>query len=566
MLLFAILALSAWHIDSPWWDGPVLKLTPVLPEPTGGFVKKTTDETVEDVAKVDLAPKKPPAASGGPTDGPTDRPTDGPTDSSRDGEDGGKDATDAPARPTSAEAVGYLNTYPDPDDFELLDKIRSLESQLEKPPTRLERPCRAWSSPLQTGAQVPYCTSRVMDGFFEQLRRVSLGRAERPLRYTQFGDSLIAGDGFTGELRRLLHDQFGDGGFGYVHMGKASRFIGTRHLTTRTSEDWKVSNVILDGPRAARFGFGGVAFEPDGSPYLRIYPHDEGTGRAFDRVGILYWRPHRKLSVQMRVDGETRRVDLSGPRRSDALTWVDVGDGPHRLSLNDFREGVYYGVVLENKGPGTVVDNLGLMNGRAPRLSLIDEAVWQKHIRLRGPDLVSFAYGVNSAGRRRASSRWLDRYSAQYADVLRTVRDAPEDETSTSANRTYQDCMVLSVLTRGTLEGDEVEVYPSVEPLIRHQGRAAREAGCAFWNAFEAIGGRRGVDRWYHNRPQLLGSDFSHPTGAGYKKLANLFYASLIEGFRQYLEERIHRASHPNLRDAYVDQHGDIGPVPPAAR
>jgi len=529
-LSFICLAFLATQVQSPWWEGPILEVKPEWPEPSSGFVAKQPTEEVEEVAKVDLAPSD--KGAGKRTE---DESTDGTRPDKDPASESAADSDTGASERDGFERIARLG----PAEIELIDNVEQLSRELPETRTDLDRPCLRWQAAFATDGPRPVCMRRAMDPFFEQLRRVALKRADRPVRFSQLGDSLIAGDGFTGELRRLLHEQFGDGGFGWIYPGKASQYIGTRHLSVRYGGDWNAFNVVMDGPNAARYGFPGVAFEPKRGPTVGIYPHDEGTGRTFDRVGLVYWRPYSSLELRMALDGSSRRVDLSGAAQRHDATWVSLGESkPHRLRLSDFRSAAtYYGIILENRGPGAVVDNMGLMNGRAPRLSLVDPATWRRHISLRGSDVVSFAYGVNSAGKKKASDEWLDDYQRQYGQVLRRTRRA----------RSKTSCLVVGVLSRGTLQGGRVQVYPSVVPLLRHQRAAALENGCAFWNAFRAIGGEEGMNRWYHNSPRLLGSDFAHPTGAGYTKLANLFYSSVIDAFQTYLEERQTRLLNPGI-------------------
>jgi lysophospholipase L1-like esterase len=532
ILAFVLLAFLAWNVPSPWWEGRVLQLRPNLPDPSGNFFARQTEqkEVEQEVAEVDLDDT---------TSSSTTESADGPR-----GQEASEQTTGAGAakssEPEPSESPWYWNT-PSQADLRLLDKIETLESKLDKPPVELERPCLSFAPEHRAVSWEPLCMQRALDSFYRQLRATALGEAERPARLSQFGDSLIAGDAFTGELRRLLQDQFGEGGFGYIHVGKASRFIGTRHLTVQTSEEWKRYTVIDSNGAGTRFGFAGAAFEPDGRPRLGVFPHGEGTARSYDRVGLLLYRG-RDHRVRVSIDGEGRNVDLSGPSDTNVLHWIDAEPGVHDLRIAGFSPGnIYYGVVLEHAGPGVVVDNLGMASSRAPRLTLIDREQWQAQIRKRAPDVVSFAYGVNTAGEQRASQSWLEDYRDQYETVLRRARGASSEV----------DCLVLSLLTRAGRNNGTITTYPSVEPLVRTQREAARSSECAFWNTHEAFGGADGARQWYNNRPRLLGSDFAHPTMAGYKKLANLFYASLIEGFRRYLEERIRRTRLPHLRGSH---------------
>ncbi len=522
-----------------------MELRPELPEPSGAFfAKKTEQKEVEEVAEVDL--KSAASVESEPAESPRAA-----------APDAGQppDASERPPDPSSERKTGPTHAWTYPTlprrDIKLLETIRTLESKLKKPPTELKRPCLEFASSHLTPSRRPLCVRRALDPLYRQLRASALGQAERPARLSQFGDSLIAGDAFTGELRRLLQDQFGEGGFGFIHAGKASRFIGTRHLTVRTSSGWTRHTILSDTGQTNRLGFAGAAFEPNGQPTLGIYPHDEGTARSFDRVGLLLYRK-RDHRIRLAVDGEGRDVDLSGPAETNVLHWVNVESGAHDLRFAGFSPGsIYYGVVLEHVGPGAVVDNLGMANGRAPRLTLLDREQWQAQIRQRHPDVLSFAYGVNTAGEDPASESWLEKYQNQYETALRRARQASPEI----------DCLVVSLLTRARRQEGRIVTYPSVEPLVKTQRQAARQSQCAFWNAYRAFGGADGARQWYNNRPQLLGSDFAHPTRAGYQKLANLFYASLIEGFRRYLEERIRRTHLPQLRHS----HDDFSAIPQSA-
>ncbi|MFB6351323.1 MAG: hypothetical protein ABEK29_05995, partial [Bradymonadaceae bacterium] len=58
VLLVGLLGVVAHQFPSPWWDGQLLAIRPVLPDPSGAFVEPPeTRETVkEKLATVELDP------------------------------------------------------------------------------------------------------------------------------------------------------------------------------------------------------------------------------------------------------------------------------------------------------------------------------------------------------------------------------------------------------------------------------------------------------------------------------------------------------------------------------
>src|SRR5467141_3856286 len=52
--------------------------------------------------------------------------------------------------------------------------------------------------------------------FFKALSEVSSGQRIEPVRVMHFGDSHVAADVLTAEIRQRLQGRFGDGGAGYI--------------------------------------------------------------------------------------------------------------------------------------------------------------------------------------------------------------------------------------------------------------------------------------------------------------------------------------------------------------
>lgn len=377
------------------------------------------------------------------------------------------------------------------------------------------------------------CQVHALDAFFEELREVALEQREEPVRVSQYGDSLISGDAITGELRRRFQEMYGDGGHGYIPLKAPTRFMGFEGLWVSASDEgWKVDAVVRGSSKPRDLGVAGVSFTPkDKKPRVKVRSRD--SKRTFNRVGLLASVGDQPL--ELRLTGQNKldqRVEIKATQ-DDNMRWVPLAQGVDRLELSGFGgDGTYYGLFVENAGSGVVVDNMGMLSAKMASLRRIESKHWRQQLTARGVNLASFAFGVNSASPRRPSSGWLKNYKQIYKVVLSSALDPAHK----------RDCLVLSVLTRASKQGEEIKPFASVKHIVQAQREVALETGCAFWDMNAFIGGEEGPAKWYNNRPRLLGSDFSHPTHAGYRRLGKALFGALLHAFVAYLERDTRQA------------------------
>jgi lysophospholipase L1-like esterase len=395
---------------------------------------------------------------------------------------------------------------------------------LPPPDSPLETPC---IDPAGAAATQP-CRLRAMDRFFAKLTRTAARSATRPLRISQFGDSLVMGDDFTGELRRLLQAQFGDGGHGFFYIGNPDRPYGAAEVGFGVSEEWTVRTVVAGGSSNPLYGLAGAAFVTNGSPTFNASLRD--GDRPVDRVGVLYHARDTRGGFDVTGDGQRFARDLTVARGSSGIEWVDLGVEARRVRVSRFRgDWIFFGAVLEHSGPGVVVDNLGMVSGRIHQLMKIGERHWQQQIGARGTDLASFFFGVNDAAEGNGFAARSADYRAKYDGVLRRARGALPDG----------DCLVISILTRGDRRDGRIVTYASVGQIAAVQQQSALAQGCGFWNAYAAIGGDEGARRWYDASPRLLGGDLSHPTRTGYVRLGAMLYGTLASAYLAWIDRQI---------------------------
>ena len=80
----------------------------------------------------------------------------------------------------------------------------------------------------------------------------------------------------------------------------------------------------------------------------------------------------------------------------------------------------------------------------------------------------------------------------------------------------------------------EIRTREIIVRLTDAQRKVAQSRGVAFWNTFEAMGGRGTVKRWLFTKPNLYNWDFTHPTTQGAMVIGDLLVGALLRGYSAY--------------------------------
>ena len=83
-----------------------------------------------------------------------------------------------------------------------------------------------------------------------------------------------------------------------------------------------------------------------------------------------------------------------------------------------------------------------------------------------------------------------------------------------------------------------VVTVPVLPKIVAIQRKVALANGCAFFDAFAAMGGPGSMAKWLKMRPKLATSDMRHATPEGYDLIGTLYYKALLKAFADYLAAR----------------------------
>lgn len=337
--------------------------------------------------------------------------------------------------------------------------------------------------------------------------------ARAPVNIVQFGDSHTAADMFSGELRRLFQQDYGNGGIGLV---SAIPVPGTRYeqvVLKAAESQWKL--VSARNQQSEQFPLGGYLALPQvDKAAVRIDARQPDEQRY--RVSALYQaQQHSGLHARDEQNPD-RRVMLAAtggawrfsPLLNNARLPLELSvEAPAGLALGGW-------FIQGQKNAGVTLSALGI-NGAQLAVMNKWQAGWQDSLKGLRPDLVLLAYGTNEAFDPRFDPA---QYREQLAQILGELR-----------RQLPRAVIVLvgppdSIRQRGA-QGCAARVPEALAGIVASQREEAKKVGALFWDWQGFMGGACSIEQWQARG--LARGDLIHLTAEGYRKSAAGLYGFL---------------------------------------
>ncbi|HJU53412.1 MAG TPA: GDSL-type esterase/lipase family protein [Pyrinomonadaceae bacterium] len=373
--------------------------------------------------------------------------------------------------------------------------------------------------------------ARAMDNFYASLALTDAKQRGAVTRVTHYGDSPITNDGITSTVRRLLQENFGDAGHGFILMDRPWAWYGHQAITFTSGGGWDDNPMGPGSNAGGEFGLGGVSFTASGpGKYSRFAPATEGaTGKNFSRMEVYYLLSPGGGQFSVNVNGDdSQTISTDGASTTSGFYEIKARQpGENTFEVKSASGSVrLFGAVIENDGPGVVYDSLGVNGAYAGLLATAMNAEhWAEQLRHRNPNLVVINYGTNES--QYASDDQMQRYEKDLREVIRRVRVALPTVS----------ILVVSPMDRGKrVPGGKIVTMPSIPKIVEMQRRVALEENVAFFNTFQAMGGEGTMAKWAAGKGKnhLVGGDLTHPTAEGAEVVGRLIYEGIADGYAKY--------------------------------
>ncbi|MEM6264294.1 MAG: hypothetical protein AAGI38_17405 [Bacteroidota bacterium] len=390
--------------------------------------------------------------------------------------------------------------------------------------------------------------------YFGQLRQLSVEGRKKKVRIAYFGDSMIEGDLITQSLRNQLQEEFGGRGVGFVPITSVT--AGFRNSIGHVfSQNWVHHSFLRPQlPEGYQYGISGDVFLTTASEGQET-PWVQFTGsKQFRRT--QYWQriylyhglpgpadtltdPEEPVVVvttrNIEGDWRTDSMQLKKARKVNRLTLSSRPADVARLDFELPDNFPIYGLSFEGKA-GVYLDNFAARGNSGLNLTVIPSSILRGFNYYIGYDLVILHYGLNVVHPERTNFK---SYQKGMTRVLKHLK----------ANLPNASFLLVSVSDKSVKVDGQMVTDPSVPLVVEAQRKAAEASGVAFFNLYEAMGGRNSMVKWAESDPSLAQKDYTHMNHKGGEKLSKIIYRWLQKEYDMYLEGNLEGSTPSSLEE-----------------
>ncbi len=411
------------------------------------------------------------------------------------------------------------------------------------------------------GEQEPFAVASGSNRFPAPKRRGGL-------TILQIGDSHTAADYFTGELRRILQKRFGDGGPGYIDVGKPHPGVRSAAMNISASSGWTYS-ALQKSDDSARFHLSGFDAQAAHSGETLTFASAEPI--SYDRIDVEVVTGPGRGDIDIFVDNEPPQRHSLASNERDRVVFRVVPARHARGSLHklriataDDRPVTVSGVGIFNRSHGVSYSNVGFPGATVDIVNKYDPEMLDDALKRLAPQIVVLAFGTNEGFN---DDLDLQRYRDRYLSVIQKIREGSPGSRIVMvgpprANRVpgpcikdpaSPSCKEQNVKAAPTLEpapppeadakamafadGAAAHVQkplarapvcsfptpPRLDPVREAQRSIAKQEKLAFWDWAAIMPKDCGPDIWTKANPRLMTADHVHFTSEGYKVSATAF-------------------------------------------
>ncbi|MGC9341711.1 MAG: hypothetical protein ACP5E3_03345 [Bacteroidales bacterium] len=362
----------------------------------------------------------------------------------------------------------------------------------------------------------------------------SLSQKKDILRILHYGDSQIETDRITGYIRNRMQRSFGGSGCGLVPA--VPLYNGKSSIKQAYSGDWHRFTGFINRDTTIRhkrygalFGFSAIRnsikdtlsyewlqFEPS--------PISYSTSRYFNNISLILGKSDNyPLNLRLILnDTIYDEIYVNESFRYNRLNWkLEAAPGKVIFEVSKDESLAVYGVSFDNNW-GIAMDNIPLRGSSGLIFSKTDTVFLKQMYQDMNVGLIILQFGGNAVPYMKNVSRYERFFLRELKVIKRLVPTIP--------------VLVVGPSDMSIKENGKYITHPNLEKIRDAIKNATLNSGFAFWDMYEAMGGRNSMPAWVFAEPSLAISDFVHFNSRGARVVGEMLYNSIIYEYNIWKE------------------------------
>lgn len=354
----------------------------------------------------------------------------------------------------------------------------------------------------------------VMKNLMKKLLELKQGKRKK-IRIAFLGDSMIEDDFISLTLRRLLQQQFGGYGVGYLPM--SSELAGARTTANiHSSTNWQEAN-FRNNPNKSSLFISGRLFSTYGTAWTEIDDKTATPNQPLNKY-VLFG----KAASSSVVFNNSNTSIIGNESFNSFLLDSSIGN-KMKVSVNAGLP--VFGISLEAP-TGVIVDNFSFRGNSGWEFGKMDSSFLATINKNHPYDLIIMQYGVNLFVK--ASDEKFDWYYSPMKKAVAKVKTSFSNA----------DILLMGCADRAFRYGNDYQTAVGMPAIIAMQQKIAYEGGIAFYNTFSSMGGEGSMVKWVNDKPSLAYKDYMHPNDKGSEVLGKSMYDAIMYEYQKYTSKK----------------------------
>lgn len=346
------------------------------------------------------------------------------------------------------------------------------------------------------------------------------------IRILHFGDSQIENDRMSSLLRYRFQKIFGGSGCGLVPA--IPLYFGNPTYKEEYEGDWI---------RYTAFGKRDSTLDHNCFGLLSCYtsipvPKKAGfpqlsfnfiKGRKASRFNSLKFFLHANnegAAITLHVNDTISDTIKNIPAGYNVLTYQPQIETSYIQIGFDFNEGGrVYGISFD-PDEGLQLDNIAMRGSSGLEFSKSDLQTLDTMLQDLNPGLLIMQFGGNVVPYITNCSFYKKVFKRELSFLKKLLPEIP--------------ILVIGPADMSTRVNGKFVTFPKLVPVRNALKEAALESGCAFWDMYEAMGGRNSMQNFVMAVPPLASSDYIHFTQKGANMMAGMFFDAVMLEYGKY--------------------------------